>query len=54
MENAWFLYRCATLFPMMTWLNNSAVWQAEAVNTANVMRAVVAALDHDVLRLLGA
>ena len=53
MEEAWFLYRCATLFPMMTWLNNSAVWQPEAVNTANVARSVVAALDHDALRLLG-
>ena len=53
MEDAWFLYRCATLFPLITWLNNSAVWQPEAVNTANVTRAAVAALDHDVLRLLG-
>ena len=53
MEGAWFFYRCATIFPMITWLNNSAVWQPEAVNTANVTRAVVAALDHEALRLLG-
>ena len=34
-EDAWFLYRCATWYPVVTWLNNSAVWQPEAVNTAN-------------------
>ena len=53
MEEAWFLYRCATLFPTMTWLNNSAVWQPEAINTANMARSVVAVLDHDALALLG-
>lgn len=53
MEEAWFLYRCATLFPTMTWLNNSAVWQPEAINTANMARSVAAVLDHDALALLG-
>jgi Phosphotransferase enzyme family len=53
-EDAWFLYRCATFYPVVTWLNNSAVWQPEAINTANVVRAATAALDHDAYGLLGA
>jgi hypothetical protein len=53
-EDAWFMYRCATLYPVITWLNNSAVWQPEAVNTANAVRASTAALDHDVFGLLNA
>ena len=53
LEDAWFLYRCASLYPVVTWLNNSAVWQPEAINTANVVRAASAALDHDALDLLG-
>jgi hypothetical protein len=54
LEDAWFMYRCATFYPVVTWLNNSAVWQPEAINTANAVRAAVAALDHDVYGLLGA
>ncbi|MEO0030437.1 MAG: hypothetical protein RIS94_195 [Pseudomonadota bacterium] len=53
-EEAWFLYRCATFYPVVTWLNNSAVWQPEAINTANAVRAATAALDHDAFGLLGA
>ena len=52
-EEAWLLYRCATLYPVITWLNNSAVWQPEAINTVNAVRAAIAALDHQVLALLG-
>ncbi|NWK98300.1 hypothetical protein DM806_22055 [Sphingobium lactosutens] len=52
-EDAWFLYRCTTFYPVVTWMNNSAVWQPEAVNTANTVRAAVAALDHDAYGLLG-
>jgi hypothetical protein len=52
-EDAWFLYRCTTFYPVVTWLNNSGVWQPEAVNTANAVRAAVAAMDHDALGLLG-
>jgi len=52
-RDAWFLYRCATFYPTMTWLNNSAVWQPEAINTANAVRAATAAIEHDVYRLLG-
>lgn len=52
-EEAWFLYRCTTIFPMLTWLNNSAVWQPEPVNTRNTARAALAVIDHDALRLLG-
>jgi len=51
-DDAWFLYGVATLYPVITWLNNSAVWQPEAVNTANAVRAATAALDHDVYGLL--
>lgn len=54
MEDGWFLYRCACFYPFVPWLNNSAVWQPEAINTANVVRAATAALDHDALALLGA
>jgi hypothetical protein len=53
-EDAWFLYRCASFYPVVTWLKNSAVWQPEAINTANAVRAATAALDHDALGLLGA
>jgi hypothetical protein len=52
-EEAWLLYRCASFFPVVTWLNNSGTWQPEAVNTANAVRAGTAALDHDVYDLLG-
>ena len=53
MEEAWFLYRCATFYPVVTWLNNSAVWQPEAINTVNAVRAAVAAVDHEAFDLLG-
>ncbi len=53
LEDAWFMYRCATFYPVVTWLNNSAVWQPEAINTANAVRASSAALDHDAFGLLG-
>lgn len=53
LEDAWFSYRCASFYPVVTWLNNSAVWQPEAVNTANAARAATAALDHGVFELLG-
>jgi hypothetical protein len=53
LEDAWFLYRVASFYPLMTWLNNSAVWQPEAVNTANTVRAAIAVMDHDVFGLLG-
>lgn len=52
-EEAWFLYRCSTFYPVVTWLNNSGAWQPEAINTANAVRAATAAMDHDVLNLLG-
>ncbi|MFA5525099.1 MAG: phosphotransferase [Tissierellales bacterium] len=52
-EEAWFLYRCATFYPVVTWLNNSGVWQPEAINTANAVRAATAAMDHDAMGLLG-
>jgi Phosphotransferase enzyme family len=52
-DEAWYLYRCATFYPVVTWLNNSAVWQPEAINTANAVRAAIAALDHDAYGLLG-
>ena len=52
-DDAWFMYRCTTFYPVMTWLNNSPVWQPEAINTANVVRAATAASEHDVYRLLG-
>jgi aminoglycoside/choline kinase family phosphotransferase len=52
-DEAWFMYRCASFFPVVTWLNNSGVWQPEAINTANAVRAGTAALDHDVYALLG-
>ena len=52
-EDAWFLYRCASFYPVVTWLNNSAVWQPEAINTANAVRAATAAIDHEAFRLLG-
>lgn len=52
-DDAWFLYRCASFYPVVTWLNNSATWQPEAINTANVVRAAVAAVEHDAYGLLG-
>ncbi|NWK97882.1 hypothetical protein DM806_19920 [Sphingobium lactosutens] len=52
-EEAWFIYRCATFYPVVTWLNNSGIWQPEAINTANAVRAATAALDHDAFALLG-
>lgn len=52
-EEAWFFYRCAAFYPVVTWLNNSAIWQPEAINTANAVRAATAALDHDAYGLLG-
>ncbi len=52
-DEAWFVYRCATFYPVVTWLNNSGVWQPEAINTANAVRAATAALDHDAMALLG-
>ena len=52
-EVAWLLYRCACLYPVITWLNNSATWQPESINTANAVRASTAALDHGSLALLG-
>jgi Ser/Thr protein kinase RdoA (MazF antagonist) len=51
---AWLLHRCTTLYPMLTWFNNSAKWQPESVNTRNCMRAALAVIDHNVLDLLGA
>lgn len=52
-EEAWYFHRCTTLFPFLTWFNNSAKWQPEALNTRNCMRAALAVLDHDVFTLLG-
>lgn len=52
-EEAWFLYRCATFYPVVTWLNNSGIWQPEAINTVNAVRAAFAAVDHDAMGLLG-
>lgn len=52
-ENAWYAHRCTALFPFLTWLNNSAKWQPESINTRNTMRAALAAIDHDSLSLLG-
>ena len=53
-EEAWFLYRGTTIYPMLTWLNNSGKWQPESVNTRNTARAALAVMDHDALELLGA
>ena len=52
-ESAWFLYRCSTIYPLLTWLNNSGKWQPEAVNTRNTLRAALAVIDHDAFSLLG-
>jgi exoribonuclease II len=52
-DEAWFLYRCTCFYPVVTWLNNSGVWQPEAINTANVVRAASAAVEHDSMGLLG-
>jgi len=52
-EEAWLAYRCATICPLMVWLNNSSAWQPEATNTANAARASAAVLDHDAFALLG-
>lgn len=54
LDDAWFMYRCATFYPVVTWLNNSGIWQPEAVNTVNAVRAATAAMDHDAFGLLGA
>jgi hypothetical protein len=51
-EQAWYLYRCSTLYPLLTWINNSAKWQPEAVNTRNAQRAAWAVIDHNALDLL--
>lgn len=51
-EEAWFLYRCAAIFPYLIWLGNGT-WQPEYVNTQNTVRAATAMLDHDTLGLLG-
>jgi hypothetical protein len=53
-EEAWYHYRCTALFPFLTWLNNSARWQPESINTRNTMRAALAVIDHESLNLLGA
>ncbi|GGD80231.1 phosphotransferase [Croceicoccus mobilis] len=53
-KEAWFLYRCTCFYPVMTWLNNSGIWQPEAVNTVNAVRAAFAAIEHDSMGLLGA
>lgn len=53
-EEAWRLYRQAVLFPCLAWINNSAKWQPEAVNTRNAQRGAWAVVDHDTLALLGA
>ncbi|GLR67156.1 hypothetical protein GCM10010909_18370 [Acidocella aquatica] len=52
-DDAWFLYRVACFYPTVTWLNNSSVWQPEAINTANTVRAMMAAVEHDSFGLLG-
>lgn len=52
-DEAWLQYRCTTLYPLLTWVNNSAKWQPEAVNTRNAVRAAWAVIDHDTLNLLG-
>jgi hypothetical protein len=50
---AWYAYRCASLYPLVVWLNNSGAWQPEAVNTACAARAGAACADHNVFKLLG-
>jgi hypothetical protein len=52
-DEAWLLYRCTTIFPLLTWVNNSAKWQPESVNTRNALRAAWAVIDHDALSVLG-
>lgn len=52
-EEAWYVYRCATLYPLMVWLHNSSKWQPEWANTANAVRSGLAVLDHDAYGLLG-
>jgi hypothetical protein len=52
-EEAWYFYRCTTVFPCLTWLNNSNDWQPEEINTRNTVRAAAAVIEHDVFRLLG-
>jgi Phosphotransferase enzyme family len=52
-EEAWFCYRCTCFYPVVTWLNNSGIWQPESINTVNAVRAATAAMDHDSLGLLG-
>ena len=52
-EEAWYMYRCTTVYPFVAWMINAAVWQPEAVNTVNAMRGVMAMMDHDAYTLLG-
>jgi len=52
-EEAWYAYRCATIYPLLVWINNSGKWQPEYINTANSVRAGMAVLDHDAFALLG-
>lgn len=53
LESAWTACRRSILQPVLVWATNSAVFQTEPVNTAYAVRASMAALDHDVLGLLG-
>lgn len=52
-DEAWFLYRCTTVYPFLAWIINAAVWQPESINTVNTMRSVMAMMDHDAFALLG-
>jgi hypothetical protein len=52
-EEAWYVYRCATIHPLLVWLHNSGKWQPEWANTANTVRSALSVLDHDAFRLLG-
>lgn len=53
LESAWTACRRSILQPVLVWATNSPVFQTEPVNTAYAVRASMAALDHDVLGLLG-
>ncbi|MCK8683279.1 phosphotransferase family protein [Pseudomonas umsongensis] len=52
-DEAWLLHRSTCVFPLLTWVNNSAKWQPESINTRNALRAAWAVVDHDTLNLLG-
>jgi hypothetical protein len=52
-DEAWLAYRCATIYPLFGWFNNSSKWQPEAVNTACAARSAMAVMDHDPFTLLG-